>query len=66
MSFDGQVHTRAFLGRRSQERQASGAQGSTCSTTKRRERSISQRAAAGGGGAALRAAGADAGEERAA
>jgi len=58
-------HGRAFLGRRSQGRQASGATGSTPSTTERRERSLVQRAAAGAGGARLCPAGADAGEGRA-
>ncbi len=55
----------AFLGRRSQRRQASDAKGSTRSTPERSERGILQRALSGVGGAALRAAGADAGEGRA-
>jgi hypothetical protein len=38
------IEERALLGRRSQRRQASGAKGSTPSTTERRERSILKRA----------------------
>jgi hypothetical protein len=59
------VLARAFLGRRSQGRQASDAKGSTPSTTERRERCVLQRASSGVGGAALRAAGADAAQGRA-
>jgi hypothetical protein len=40
---DHPVPARAFLGRRSQGRQASGANGSTGSTTERREPSIPPR-----------------------
>ena len=56
---------RAFLGRRSHERHASGAKGSTGGTNERRERGIVQRAASAVGEAGLRPAGADGGEVRA-
>ena len=55
---------RVFLGRRSQRRQVSGAQGSTFGTTKRRERRILQRAASVAGEAGLRPAKAGDGEGR--
>jgi len=55
---------RAFLGRRWQVSQASGAQSSARGTVKRRERRIAKPAASGVGGAGLRPAGADAGEGR--
>jgi len=56
------MHARPFLGRRWQASRASGAQDSTQSTDKRRERRIAQPAASGEGEAGLRPAGAIAGE----
>jgi hypothetical protein len=56
------ANVRAFLERRWQERQASGAQRSARGTGKRRECRITPPAASGVGGAGLRPAKADAGE----
>jgi hypothetical protein len=56
---------RAFLGRRWEASQASGAQSSATGTIKRRERRIATPASSGVGGAGLCPAGADVGEERA-
>jgi len=60
-----EVPSGAFLGRRWQASQASGAQDSTSGTDKRRSRRIAQPAASGGGEAGLCPAGAAAGEGRA-
>src|SRR5581483_6179026 len=56
---------RAFLGRRWQGSQASGARDSARGTAKRRERRIAPPAASADGGGRLRRPGADGGEERA-